>query len=260
MKCEICEKDIPIKDIITLSVGKLQSGVICKECRKHFPSVLCLSDYEPHMVRSIVEYEKEKAANFDCTARLGNLYLDEMNLKFAYSISGKETPKEKCNVFAVQDIEELVLSLSEPVVIKEKVYCDILLTVYIKSPYIRFCRPIKKKVMCSCKRQDEKTIKFEEPKELYIIRCLFNQMIANSVSEMKKLLYLQGKYREQLADSNLKRAEILFMLDEDYTYDDVKRSRNLLMKAFHPDVSEFDDKYAKKINDAFNILRKECRK
>lgn len=260
MKCEICEKDIPIKDIITLSAGKLQSGIICKDCRKYFPSVLSLAEYQPETVKNIIEYEKECGAGFECTAHLGNLFLDEMNLMFAYSERGREEPKRKNNVFRVKDIDDIALSLSEPTVMRGNIYCDILLTVHIHSPRLHFCRPIKRRVYCECERVDAKSVRYEEPKELAIIRSLFNQMIVNSVSEMKKLLYLQGRYREQIVDGSLREAEILFMLDEGYTYDDVKQSRNLLMKAFHPDINDIDDKYAQKINEAFKVLRKECKK
>lgn len=260
MKCEICEQDIPVKDILTMLVGKLQDGVICKSCKQYFPSVLCLLDYDTERVKNIIEYEKECGADFECTAHLGKLFLDEMHLKFAYSKTGRDVPREKNNVFAVQDIDDIALTLSKPIVFKENIYCDILLTVHIKFPCIRFCKPIKQRVFCECNRIDDKTVRYEEPKELTIIRCLFNQMITNSISEMKKLLYLQEKYREQLCNTALQQAEAMFMLDKGYTYDDVKHSRNLLMKAFHPDFNDVDDKYAQKINAAFDVLRKECKK
>lgn len=49
----------------------------------------------------------------------------------------------------------------------------------------------------------------------------------------------------------------LFMLDEGYTMDELKKQRNRLLKSFHPDEeSEETKKYAQKINSAYEILKR----
>lgn len=49
----------------------------------------------------------------------------------------------------------------------------------------------------------------------------------------------------------------LFMLDEGYTMDELKKQRNRFLKSFHPDeASEETKKYAQKINSAYEILKR----
>ena len=41
---------------------------------------------------------------------------------------------------------------------------------------------------------------------------------------------------------------------DEVTEESLKQQRNVLMKAFHPDNNEDGEKYAKKINDAYDLL------
>ena len=54
----------------------------------------------------------------------------------------------------------------------------------------------------------------------------------------------------------LGKALALFMFDsvDEVTEESLKQQRNVLMKAFHPDNNEDGEKYAKKINDAYDLL------
>lgn len=259
MYCVVCGNEIPLKDIISFSFVKLNHNAVCKECKKSLPTVLDYKNSTDDFIKEVVKYEQESSKIFECTSHFGSLYLDEMNGKIAYSKNGRKEPKEKCNIFDVKDIENITLTMTDPVVDKKKIFCDILLNVHLKSPSIHFCKPIKKRAECEYKRISDTKVKCSEPKELTIARNLFMQMVENNVSRLQKLLYIQNEIQEQAKTCSLRQAEALFMLDKGYTLEDVKRSRNILIKAFHPDVSGLDGSYAEKINNAFEVLRKECK-
>jgi hypothetical protein len=55
----------------------------------------------------------------------------------------------------------------------------------------------------------------------------------------------------------LEKARALFMLHEDYTMDDLKKARNLLMKVYHPDVAGVADttEASQIINRSFVLLK-----
>ena len=63
------------------------------------------------------------------------------------------------------------------------------------------------------------------------------------------------------ASSDYYTALNLFMLDEGYTLEELKKQRNRLLKSFHPDEgSEETKKYAQKINGAYEILKRKISK
>ena len=63
-----------------------------------------------------------------------------------------------------------------------------------------------------------------------------------------------GNY--QSADTSYVSALSLFMLEEGYTMDELKKQRNRLMKSFHPDEDDAETvRYAQKINCAYEILK-----
>lgn len=63
-----------------------------------------------------------------------------------------------------------------------------------------------------------------------------------------------GKYHSM--DTDYASALSLFMLEEGYTLDDLKKQRNRLMKSFHPDEKDAETaRYAQKINSAYVVLK-----
>ena len=58
-------------------------------------------------------------------------------------------------------------------------------------------------------------------------------------------------------DLELEKARALFMLHEDYTMEDLKKARNLLMKVYHPDASGVADttEASQIINRSFVLLK-----
>ncbi|MDE6671524.1 MAG: J domain-containing protein [Ruminococcus sp.] len=252
MKCDICGQKT-----YWHSVRKKDDRYICRKCRKWFPSVLRIQDYSFSQVSTLIDYEKKHGRNFCCTSHAGTLYLDETARKIAYSKSGTDSPKHKNNVFCIRDLKDISVTLSEPVVINENIYCDILLTVVTERPVnIVFTRVVRHRVPCRYDRVDSSTVKFREPPEILIIRNMLIQMLSDNVTELKNLLLEQQIYQQKCIQSEVREAEILLMLDTGYTADDVKSHYRIMMKSFHPDRnSEIDDSYAQKINNAYEILK-----
>ena len=58
-------------------------------------------------------------------------------------------------------------------------------------------------------------------------------------------------------------AKATLLVDDAYDMDEIKKQRNKLIKAFHPDTMDDDEDaayYAQKINDAYGILKERLRK
>ncbi len=207
----------------------------------------------------LIDYEKKHGADFCCTSHAGTLYLDETARKIAYSRKDADSPVQKNNVFCIRDLKDISVTLSEPAVIHENIYCDILLTVVTERPVsIAFTKVVKHRVPCRYDRVDSSMVKFREPPEILIIRNMLIQMLSDNVTELKNLFREQQAYQQNIRQSEIHDAEILLMLDAGYTDDDVKRHYRVMMKSFHPDRnSGIDDSYAQKINHAYEVLKKE---
>ena len=66
-----------------------------------------------------------------------------------------------------------------------------------------------------------------------------------------------GQYEEESVNiGEVEKALALFMFDsmDDVTADSLKKQRNALIKAFHPDNAEENEAYSQKINAAYNLL------
>lgn len=85
-----------------------------------------------------------------------------------------------------------------------------------------------------------------------------DQSYSNQNHEYKRSDESQNNYRTNSNNSSDYYAALnLFMLDEGYTMDELKKQRNRLLKSFHPDEgSEETKKYAQKINSAYEILKR----
>ena len=65
------------------------------------------------------------------------------------------------------------------------------------------------------------------------------------------------RHEESMNIGEIEKALALIMFDsmDEVTEDALKRQRNALIKAFHPDNNESNETYSQKINAAFDLLR-----
>lgn len=182
MECDICGQKIHF-----MSAIRKDGRYICKECRKWFPSVLCMQDYNFSQVCVLIDYEKKHGQNFRCTAHNGMLYLDETAGKIAYSRYGIKNPAVKNNVFCITDLKDISVTLSEPAVIRENIYCDILMNVITEYPVkTAFTRTVRQNVPCVYERVDSSTVKFHDPPEILAVRNMLLKMLSDNVTELKQ--------------------------------------------------------------------------
>lgn len=135
---------------------------------------------------------------------------------------------------------------------------------------------------------DGQHVSFAEPADLTAFRSVYNQMVERAVSAAQEAeMAIQEKQQEnawkaatmkqmeqemrariekemeaeRLAQSRMQKldaARSLFMLDQVYDLQQLKRQRALLLKTFHPDNGQVDSAvYAQKINDAYRVLADE---
>ena len=81
----------------------------------------------------------------------------------------------------------------------------------------------------------------------------------NKQSNSQSYKYEQNKNVSQAPLNDISKALALFMFDslEDVTEEKLKKQRNMLLKAYHPDEGIADDTYSQRINTAYSLI-KDC--
>ena len=134
-----------------------------------------------------------------------------------------------------------------------------------KLAYIQHEKEVRKQEIKS--RQEAKKAEKERKKQEQYAKGYQNQQAKRSGSKQstEQQYYgyedsYTGHQRQprnyQSADTAYVSALSLFMLEEGYTLDELRKQRNRLMKSFHPDEDDAETvRYAQKINCAFEILK-----
>lgn len=134
-----------------------------------------------------------------------------------------------------------------------------------KLAYIQYEKEVRKQEIKS--RQEAKKAEKERKKQEQYAKGYQNQQAKRAGSQQNGeqqyygyedsytgQQYQSGNY--QSADTSYVSALSLFMLEEGYTMDELKKQRNRLMKSFHPDEDDAETvRYAQKINCAYEILK-----
>lgn len=290
--CPICSKEIRIFDFSAKKFNYNEK--ICKECLNKIPSVMhtnlqYLTPDDYNNIISYVDNIKNSISDFSVTHSYGDLHLDSNKGLFAICKknkfkNGKLDPNE-LNIFNCLDLENIELNF-----IKDKnrkiqngnVYGNVELIFGIKSLDISVKHIVKKKEKTEI-IQIENQYGYDEPYELKIFKSEFQRMIERTVNKynenvkrnneifenLNKEMERQQKIYEEMkreserlekeksnSQSELEKAKTLFMVSDGYSVEEIKKIRNRLIKSFHPDGNEFDDEYAKKINNAYDVLIK----
>ena len=255
MPCLICGEPVS-----AFSGTKLKNGKLCKSCASKLPSLMLqkspyIQEYTLKQAMSCVEKNMEK---FSATASFGKLHIDSMSGLFAISdrLDYDCKPKSGNNVFSIYNISKVGLYCKSPRVDHNNVLVDIEFSCSLEAPYMSFSIPIKKNVRCHTKRVDAQHVEWEEPGDLAMFRTLFNQMLSCAFEKVNEILC--GK---TVHEFEVEKARAIFMLPEDYTADDLKKARRLMMKVYHPDKAGEDvTREAQIINDAHDLLKAELEK
>jgi hypothetical protein len=124
-------------------------------------------------------------------------------------------------------------------------------TCRLEDPYISIKKIVKKGLRCHTKRVDNTHVSWEEPNDLVMFKSLFNQMLTGAWEKVNQMLCGKTVY-----EFELEKARAIFMLPKDYTSEDLKKARRLMMKVYHPDKAGVDvTREAQIINDAHDLLK-----
>lgn len=247
--CCVCEKPLSM-----LSGVNIYSGKICKKCAAKAPSVAMAnsSNWSSYSIEAMIQYENEVFDQFDATASYGELHIDTVHGLFAISKKLKDDKPITRDVFSALDLSEVALYCKSPRVDNHVVYVDVEFMCRIEPLSLNIKQVIKHKVRCETKRVDSAHVEWQTPGDLQIFIEMFNTMLSGLWQRMNMMLC-----GTTVQDLELEKARALFMLHEDYTMEDLKKARNLLMKVYHPDVAGVADttEASQIINRSFVLLK-----
>ena len=254
MKCDICGKEVGLFD-----KKKASNGTLCFNCYKEFPEILQpkISHLTINEIAEIVDYENQlKRIDFIESASYKKIHIDDMHGLFA--IQDKcITDGNPLNVFSVLDLKDISLHCKNPKANNSGVTCTIELTCEFQNENMSFKTTIANSAKCDVERISRSQVEWREPDELNMFRNIFNQMLKNTVEKYQRETNWSYRFK---SDYDYFEAKSIFLLDDDYTEEDVKRRRKLLMKSFHPDNGDIDPSCAIKINNAYKVLLKKIDK
>lgn len=251
MDCLVCGKPTGI------SSTKIKNGKICKECVSKLPSLMLEKHpyYQDGTLKNAMNYVKEKVEEFSATASYGKLHIDSIHGLFciANSLTKDGKPKSGNNIFSIYDLAEVGLYCKSPKADRSGVIVDVEFSCALENPHFNFTSIIKSGSRCHTKRVDSTTVSWEEPNDLIMFRSMFDQMLSGAFARVNDLLC--GK---TVHEFEIEKARALFMLPKDYTSEDLKNARRLMMKVWHPDKAQEDvTREAQILNEAHDLLKAE---
>lgn len=249
MKCALCQNKITV-----FNSKKIMYGRICLDCHKTLPSVVYLKGYEAEELIDIRDYMNANDFNdFEVTSSVGTLHIDETHGYICFSnkiVDGK--PVNRSSIFSVLTLKEFNIYVGAFRRRGKNCVCDINCMGSIADTKIKFKKTIKSNVPCEYKKINENTAECIPPNDIDIFRNLIQQSLTNQLEGMLPLFrnYNANKpYLEMIAQHTL-------LLEDGYTNEDLKRHRNILLKAFHPDNGG-NNEAIDKITAAYKLLSKQ---
>ena len=229
----------------------LYYGFVCSDCIKALPNLFSLRKLSEEQVKWFYNHRYK----FSETSSLGIMALDEPHalIKINHGFAKKGDNR---NVFSLLDMKEVSLSCTNARQNGDHIICDAQLEFTLRCN-LQCKRVIKQ--MLKCPLSDSKQSGYyevNEPKLLCLFRSMMNQSISNQYSEGKVILEKLNEI-ENSRDRVL--AKGILMLPDIYTDEELKRNRNSLIKALHPDnySDEMASEFTDKINWAYRILKRD---
>lgn len=246
---------------IVLLYKKTADGYICNKCKTYIPSKINLRCSDTEYLKSLYEESKIRSKTFSCTASYGSLFIDGKNNMFC--ISNRQAhglPLHLGDIYYVSELSCVGLYCTNARFVNNRVLCDIKFS--FSTDKESFEITIVKGQKCSYKVQNNK-VSWNEPPVFCIFREMFKQMIDNEHFELnKKLQDIQRiKHKIVQAKNNRDWAKgiMLFDAENEPSSIELKKHRNILVKAFHPDLNngmceDENTQITALINRAYEIL------
>lgn len=257
--CQCCGKTLKGTEQQVFNGGT--EFVLCKDCAdKIHPQILnyaktnwSYQDYTDYLAWE--EATKEERDQFNPDASYG--YGCQLNVDTERGLFSLGTGKKGGLVFRFADLTDYELNF-KPEEVKEgllgdKVKGNEFVTVELAAPRVYLEEVInygvklklRKKGILSTKYEYELSEGFMEVIRAFTI-CIYIEAARRNGSVQKENVNI-GEVEKALA---------LFMFDsmDEVTEDSLKKQRNALIKAFHPDNDEQNESYSQKINAAYDLL------
>ena len=240
------------------SVCGTESGstrnTVCKTCRAELPTHFSkrIFKIEPYELGFIHNYESNPDfKRYERTSGLGRLGIDEAHGLISIDdrkAAGKSIPF----LIKILDIDECGLYPTNVKANRNRILCDAEFCMRFVPTGTEYKFVIKRSIVCEYRRIDATHVEWVEPTSISFLRNIINTTFRIAAEKYAD----HTKIPEAKNALELVQAKALYMLDGEYTLDELKQRRNLLSKAFHPDVSGADTHDCeKRILDAFQILK-----
>lgn len=261
MQCIVCGKK-------SFLMKKISGQPVCDDCRKKLPNLEL--EFTKDSAKELMRYEG--ATKLFCrTHNLGRLYIDNENGLFVVNEKiNDEGRTDTMYVFSVLYIENFAMYYSvrktkngQAVLNKKKdcVVGDIVFHCAMKYPTITFDYILRKNIEMPFYNIDSTHISWDEPIMLRDFKNVFYVMVENAFKRYRRSLEEDKPQNENMftkdrMKDDLQKAMAAFFLEKGYTEQDLRRQKKKLMKTFHPDEGETNDEYAQKINQYYDILKR----
>lgn len=269
MNCIACNAELSL-----INREKIKNKeYICKKCLKKMPNLISssISDFESEEIKQVKSYMENNHQKlleiFEVTDFFGSLFIDQYHGYFALhnpcKVTHKKLPKKCRDIyefsnltdagFLCKNVRNITISGVSLVAMDVEFYFS------LSYPHISVRTVIGSGVPCDMVRNSKGTIDYTEPAKLTMFRNQINQILQNNYAKNRR--YQENVTSDANQNTEIIKAMALFMLDENFTKEDLKRQRNRLMKTFHPDSGADNtnmDVYAQKINDAYKLLINCC--
>ncbi len=263
-KCQCCGAALKGTEQKVYGSGKTQF-ILCKSCsgkvhpqiRKYAMKNWSYTDYTDYLEWD--EATKEERSEFNPDYKYGfgtKLFVDTERGLFSLGYGGEDDL-----VLRIADLKDYDLNF-KPAEMKEgllgtKVKGDEYAAFEMAIPNVYLEEAVRSGVSLSAKKKGIFSSNYEyslSEKFVEIIRAFTICIYLEALKQEEASQYEAGNTAGNIDE--IEKALALFMFDSmaDVTADNLKKQRNALIKAFHPDNSESNEAYSQKINAAYELL------
>lgn len=240
-------------------MDNLKVGHICKECEKKLPSAHNV--LSKNQALELMEYIGPE--DFEATDYLGKLYIDENH---GYIVLGEKVDNEGHTrsrfVYDALKITHFDLQFCTVKKVDKVMRGYINMEISFSEPNITIRKKVIPSISVPYYIQDATHIAWDEPQELQDFKAVFYRMYHNIwEEEIKRREEEQKRFFEEHPhedpdepEKQLQLAKTLYMIDGDFTEEDIKKQRNKLLKVFHEDMGGNSAYYAQQILKYYKVL------
>lgn len=242
----------------------IDDNYLCSECMSSIPSYMresfaltyLLEDYRA-LVSHIEESKKELRSIFQETHHYYSIHIDTIhNLFYIGNGIDDQTVFHRFRYISSYKFDFYPEEFKEGT-FGDKVSGKILFKILMDIPYFYYEEILARNVKVNAKKAFfGSEVQYENPRDLQAFLSFFDKAFD---SDKEDFYSMYENFGENTSDiSELQQAMALFMIDDlsDITLSELKEQRNKLIMIFHPDKSpRNDEKYAQKINAAYEVLK-----